>query len=132
MASTWQPYVDNNMVGTGKLTEAMILGVSDGAIWASTTTLKNSVTPAEIKSLLAAFQDVTTVRSEGLFVGGKKYVVIGGGDGRSLYAKKGDEGVVAVKTKQTVLLGVYAPPAVPGEAVKVVEALADYLISVNF
>lgn len=120
------------MVGTGKLTEAVILGSTDGALWAGTPALKSTLTPAETKALLTAFQDVTAVRSEGLHVGGKKYIVIGGGDGRSLYAKKGDEGVVAVKTKQTVLVGVYAPPAVPGEAVKVVEALADYLISVNF
>lgn len=132
MASTWQPYVDTNMVGTGKLTEAMILGNADGSIWATTPGLKSSITAAEIKTLIGAFQDVTTVRSEGVHVAGKKYVVIGGGDGRSLYGKKGDEGVVAVKTKQAVLLGLYAPPAVPGEAVKVVEALADYLLSVSF
>lgn len=132
MASTWQPYVDNNLVGTGKLTDALILGNTDGNVWAGTPTLRSTATPAELHSLLAAFRDISGVRAEGIHLGNKKYVVIGGEEGRSVYGKKGDEGIVAVKTKQTILIGAYGPPTVPGEAVKVVEALADYLISVNF
>jgi hypothetical protein len=37
-----------------------------------------------------------------------------------------------VKTKQAILIGVYDEPVQPGEATKVVEGLADYLISVNY
>jgi hypothetical protein len=37
-----------------------------------------------------------------------------------------------VKTKQAILIGVYGDPVQPGEATKVVEALADYLISVSY
>ena len=40
--------------------------------------------------------------------------------------------MVCVKTKQAVLIGVYAEPTQPGEATKVVEGLADYLISVSY
>jgi profilin len=39
---------------------------------------------------------------------------------------------VCVKTKQAILIGVYDEPIQFGEATKVVEALADYLISVNY
>lgn len=45
---------------------------------------------------------------------------------------QGQGGVVCVKTKQAVLVGVYDEPVQPGEATKVVEGLADYLISVNY
>jgi profilin len=37
-----------------------------------------------------------------------------------------------VKTKQAVLIGVYDQATQPGEATKIVEGLADYLISVNY
>jgi hypothetical protein len=40
--------------------------------------------------------------------------------------------VVCVKTKQAILIGVYDQSTQPGEATKVVEALADYLISVAY
>lgn len=45
---------------------------------------------------------------------------------------QGQGGVVCVKTKQAILIGVYDEPIQPGEATKVVEGLADYLISVNY
>ncbi|GAB4586102.1 profilin [Nocardia sp. IFM 10818] len=40
-------------------------------------------------------------------------------------------GTGSVQTEQTVLVGVYGDPTQPGEGTKVVEALADYLVSVN-
>ena len=46
--------------------------------------------------------------------------------------KKGSGGVVCVKTKQAVLIGMYDDGIQPGECTKVVETLADYLISVNY
>lgn len=45
---------------------------------------------------------------------------------------QGSGGVVIVKTKQAILIGVYDAPVQAGEATKVVEGLADYLISVNY
>jgi len=53
-------------------------------------------------------------------------------DERSIYGKKGSGGVVCVKTKQAVLIALYEDPTQPGEATKVVESLADYLISCQF
>ena len=130
--NSWQPYVDNNLVGTGKLSQALIVNNSDGTIWAGSTPLLSSVNPAELKSLINGFSDSSAIRSEGLTLGGKKYILISHGEGRSLYGRKGDEGIVAVKTKQAVLISLYSSGMVAGEAVKVVESLADYLVSVNF
>ena len=45
---------------------------------------------------------------------------------------QGQNGVVIVKTKQTIIIGVYDQNAQPGEATIIVERLADYLISTGF
>ena len=125
---SWQAYVDSNMVGTGKINSGAILGL-DGSPWAITPTL--SMLPSEVASLLAAFKDASAVRADGLTLAGKRHVVFRS-DERSVYGKAGKDGVVAVKTGQAVLIGFYKDPVVPGEATKVVEGLADYLISVGY
>jgi profilin len=51
---------------------------------------------------------------------------------RSIYGKLGEAGIVAVRTKQAILIAHYSPPVFAGEATKVVEDLADYLIGVNY
>lgn len=42
------------------------------------------------------------------------------------------DGLCVVKTNQAVLIGAYESPLLPGDANKVVEGLADYLISVGY
>jgi hypothetical protein len=42
------------------------------------------------------------------------------------------DGIVLVKTNQAVLVGQYSSPILPGEATKVVENLADYLLGVGY
>lgn len=42
------------------------------------------------------------------------------------------DGVCIVRTSQAVLIGAYTSPLLPGDANKVVEGLADYLISVGY
>jgi profilin len=130
--NSWQPYVDSNLVGTGKLSEALIASNSDGTIWAGSSSLLSSVNSTELKNIIGGFSDAASIRSEGMMLGGKKYILISQGEGRSLYGRKGDDGIIAVKTKQTVLIGLYSSGMPAGEAVKTVESLADYLISVNF
>jgi profilin len=80
---------------------------------------------------LAAFKDASGIRANGLLIGGVKHIAIRADD-RSIYGKKGTGGVVCVKTKQAVMIGMYDEPIQFGEATKVAEALADYLISVNY
>ncbi|KAJ3109724.1 profilin, required for normal timing of actin polymerization in response to thermal stress [Phlyctochytrium bullatum] len=104
---SWQAYVDNNLVGTGK------------------------VAPTEAQALSKAFSDPSGIRASGLHLGGVKYFTLRADD-RSIYGKKDTGGAVCVKTKQAILIGIYAEPTQPGEANKVVESLADYLIGVNY
>ncbi|KAJ3262604.1 hypothetical protein HK103_000133 [Boothiomyces macroporosus] len=89
------------------------------------------VSSTEIQGILAAFKDATAIRANGLLVGGIKHIAIRA-DERSVYGKKGTGGVCCVKTKQAILIAMYEEPVQFGEATKVVEALADYLISVNY
>jgi len=126
---SWQAYVDTNLVGTKKISKAAIHGNADKSLWA--TTKGFSVATNEVDALLKAFKDPSGIRANGLHIGGVKYIALKCDD-RSIYGKKGSGGVVCVKTKQAVLIGVYDESTQPGEAAKTVEALADYLIGVNY
>jgi len=121
-------YVDNNLVGTKKIKVAAIYG-HDKNLWAASPEF--SLQAAEIDNLIKAFKDPSCIRAGGLRINNQKYIALKCDD-RSIYAKQGSGGVVCVKTKQAVLVGIYDEQTQPGEATKVVEALADYLISVNY
>ncbi|KNC97293.1 profilin [Spizellomyces punctatus DAOM BR117] len=125
---SWQAYVDSNLIGTGKIQQAAIHGL-DGSLWA--TSKGFSVAQNEVQTLIKSFTDASTIRASGIHLNGSKYFTLRADD-RSIYGKQGQGGVVIVKTKQAVLIGVYDAPVQAGEATKVVEGLADYLISVNY
>merc|ERR1711879_623596 len=108
---SWQTYVDTNLVGTGAVTQAAIIG-HDGNTWA--TSAGFAVSP-----------------SNGFELAGTRYVTIRADD-RSVYGKKGSAGVITVKTSKAILIGVYNEKIQPGTAANVVEKLADYLIGQGF
>ncbi|KAI9832705.1 MAG: profilin, required for normal timing of actin polymerization in response to thermal stress [Phylliscum demangeonii] len=94
----------------------------------------SQVDPQETKVIVASFNDkneVKAVQSNGLHVGGERYVVLKADD-RSLYGRKGKEGIIVVKTKQAILVTHYPETAQPGTAANVVEQLADYLIGQGY
>ena len=73
---SWQAYVDTNLVGSGKLAKAAIIGLDGGgSIWAASSGYQLS--PSEIQSLLQAFQDPSKIRSGGLFIAGVKVGSLG-------------------------------------------------------
>jgi len=121
---SWQTYVDSNLIGSGFISKASILGL-DGSTWATSSGF--SITADEGKKLAGAFKDPNVLRANGLFAAGEKYLVIKADD-RSIYGKKGAGGVAAVKTTQGILVGVYKEGVQPGQATTTVEKLADYLI----
>ena len=92
------------------------------------------VAPTEIQAVVASFADdseVKKVQSEGFHIAGEKFFTIKSDD-RSLYGKKGKEGVVVVKTQQAILVAHYPESVQPGSAATTVEQLGDYLISVGY
>lgn len=121
---SWQEYIDSGMIETGHLTDGAILGL-DGSIWASSSNLKPS--KEEGLSMVQSFSDPTAIRTKGIVLLGQKYIPIKADD-RSIYGKKPNGGIVAVKTKKCVLIGAYGEGQQPGDAAKTVEDLADYLL----
>ena len=124
---SWQPYVDTNLVDTGAVTQAAILG-HDGRTWASSAGFV--VTPAQGRTLANAFSNPGSIRS-GFDLDRFHYVTLRA-DNRSIYGKKVSGGVIAVRTTQAILLGVHNEKIQLGTAANVVEKLADYLIGQGY
>ena len=125
---SWQEYVDSHLVGTGNVKKAIIIG-HDGSTWAATAGF--TIKPDEAKKLIAAFADPSGALQSGLFLQNDKYMTLKA-DNRSVYGKKGASGFCAVKTNQSVLIGLYDENIQPGQCANTVERLADYLIENSY
>ncbi|KAI4212751.1 MAG: hypothetical protein LQ351_004644 [Letrouitia transgressa] len=122
----------NSLVGTGNIDKAAIFNAEGTSVWASSPGF--TVAPAEIKEVIESYadkSDVKKVQSQGFHIAGEKYVALKADD-KSLYGKKGKEGVVIVKTLQAILVSHYPETVQPGSATNTVEQLGDYLISVGY
>ncbi|KAI5853050.1 hypothetical protein DFP73DRAFT_534941 [Morchella snyderi] len=126
---SWQGYVDQSLLGTGKIDRAAIFSAAGDSVWAASPGF--AVKPEEIQVLIKGFSDSAPLYEKGLYIGGEKNFVIKADD-RSIYGKQGKEGICCVKTKQAILVAHYPDTVQPGEAAKTVEQLADYLIGVNY
>lgn len=132
---SWQAYVDQSLVGTGNVDKAAIFNSEGNSVWA--TSAGFNVAPQEMKEIVTAYKDkgdaagVKQVQSTGLHVGGERFIVLKA-DERSLYGKKGKEGIIIVKTTQAILVTHYPEHIQPGAAANTVEQLGDYLISVGY
>ncbi|GAA5843324.1 hypothetical protein JCM3766R1_003665 [Sporobolomyces carnicolor] len=125
---SWQAYVDSNLVGTGKIAKAAILG-QQGGVWASSPGY--SLSPEEQSAIVKTFSNPEGAQASGIRAAGQKFFCLSAND-RSVYGKKQADGIVIVKTTQAVLVAEYAHPTQPGEATKITEELADYLIGVGY
>ncbi|GAA5944851.1 profilin [Sporobolomyces koalae] len=125
---SWQAYVDSNLLGTGKITKAAILG-QQGGVWAASSGYNLST--EEQGAVVKAFQDPANAQANGIRATGQKFFCLSANE-RSVYGKKQADGIILVKTTQAVLVAEYAHPTQPGEATKIVEDLADYLIGVGY
>ncbi|KAJ1566891.1 hypothetical protein HK096_000071, partial [Nowakowskiella sp. JEL0078] len=127
---SWDAYT-SNLIAQKSIHKAAIHG-HDGSTWASSPGF--AISGPEIQALLAAYSDPSGIRASGITINKIKYIALKADD-RSIYGKKGSGGLVAVKTKQGVLIGVYdevEPAIAPGVAAKSVEVLADYLIGAGY
>ncbi|ETW75283.1 hypothetical protein HETIRDRAFT_412476 [Heterobasidion irregulare TC 32-1] len=125
---SWQAYVDSNLVGSGKIAKAAILGLQ-GGVWATSAGYTLSVD--EQKAAVAAFSHPDQAQANGFRLAGQKFFTLVAND-RSVYGKKQADGAILVKTKQAILVAEYIAPIQAGEATPVVEGLADYLIGVGY
>lgn len=125
---SWQEYVDESMVETGKISKGAIIGL-DGSVWAISPEL--NITEEEINNFISSFSDPSSIREHGLYISTEKYLAIRCDD-RSVYGKNKGSGCICVKTESAILIGIYEEGMVAGDASKTIEELADYLIEQGY
>ncbi|RDB16497.1 Profilin [Hypsizygus marmoreus] len=125
---SWQSYVDTNLVGSGKVSKAAIIGLQ-GGVWAASPGY--TISTEEQNALIKGYGNPAGLFASGFRLGGEKFFTVQVND-RSIYGKKQADGVAIVKTKQAILVAEYAAPIQAGESTPTVENLADYLISVGY
>ncbi|KAG8754998.1 profilin, required for normal timing of actin polymerization in response to thermal stress [Ceratobasidium sp. 428] len=125
---SWQGYVDTNLVGSGKVSKAAILG-QQGGIWATSPGF--TLSPEEQQAIINMSKNPDAALAGGVRLAGQKYFTLQAND-RSIYAKKQADGCVIVKTKQAILVTVHQAPLQMAESTPVVEGLADYLIGAGY
>jgi len=127
---SWQAYVDSSMVGSGHVDKGAIYSIAGDSKWAGSAGFELS--PAEIQEVITGLGGKPDkLYADGLHVAGERYVLTKAED-RSLYARKGREGVVIVKTKMAILIAHYKDGMVAGNTATTVEQLADYLIKTGY
>lgn len=125
---SWQAYVDN-LIQSQKIDKAVLASRAGDSIWAQSAGFAPS--SAELLAIAKGFDDPSELQTNGLRVQDKKYFVVKAEE-RSIYGKIEQDGLICVRTNQTILIAHYSNPVTAGEAIKVAEAMADYLISVNY
>merc|ERR1712018_1098391 len=120
---SWQSYVDDQLISTKMIKNAVIAG-HDGNIWAASTGFPVSVD--ELKTLLGRYSNIDELAMNGVTVGGQRYMFLSATD-RVVRAKKGTSGVHCIKTVQALIVCVYEEPVVPEQAATVTEKLGEYL-----
>ncbi|KAB8224897.1 profilin [Aspergillus novoparasiticus] len=126
---SWQGYVDDNLLGSGKISRAAILG-QQGGFWASSQGYYPS--PEEQHAVIDAYNNLEHIISSGLKLAGEKFFCLSANP-RSIYLKsQTGGGAIVVKTKQAIIVAEYAAPVHSMEAISLVEGLADYLIAMSY
>ncbi|KXN81907.1 Profilin, partial [Leucoagaricus sp. SymC.cos] len=121
-------YVDVQLIGTGKIARAAIIG-QQGGVWAKSPGYELSL--EEQKAIIGGFSNHSAVQGSGIRAAGQKFFTLQANE-RSIYGKKQADGIILVKTTLAVLVAEYVAPTQAGEATTVVENLADYLINLKF
>ncbi|KIK45745.1 hypothetical protein CY34DRAFT_494267 [Suillus luteus UH-Slu-Lm8-n1] len=132
---SWQAYVDTNLVGTGRVAQAAILGKA-GGVWAKSPEI--AISPEEQKAITTAFTNKAAVQASGFRVANQKYFFLSSdtyGDDPSLivvHGKKQGDGAVLAQTRQAILVVTYKFPQTAQDAGMVVTTLGSYLASQNY
>ncbi|KAG2351761.1 profilin [Suillus spraguei] len=132
---SWQAYVDTNLVGTKRVTQAAILGKA-GGIWAKSSEI--TISPEEQKAITAGLKNKAAFQASGFRVAGQKYFFVTSdtyGDDPDLIVvqgKKQNDGAVLVQTKQAILVVTYIAPQTAQDAGLLTTSLGTYLAGVGY
>lgn len=133
---SWQEYVDNNLMCVvnsdgDTLKSAALIGLDGNSVWASSPEFPE-VSSEEIATIKSYLADPSSNKGSFL-IGGVKYMSLGSDDPETKIRGKCAGGGCAISlTGQTLVVGIWAVPVTPSACNKIVETLAEYLISVEY
>jgi len=127
---SWQNYVDQQLIGSGCVSKAIIAG-HDGTLWAKSENIEYS--KDEMVKLVTSFppEEQLKLAMTGVYCGSEKYIYLSGSES-VIRCKKGKQGFHAMKTKQAVLVAIFDEPIQHPQVASVVENLGEYLISQSY
>ncbi|WP_411025446.1 profilin [Salmonella sp. s55004] len=120
---SWDSYISVQLVGTGDVKQASILGL-DGSVWATSDGF--NVSAPEAQAMIAGFDKASDLHAKGVHACGIKYLTLNVTP-TTIYCKKGSTGLTIAKTGRAVVIGRYEDNMQPGKCNIAVEKLADYL-----
>ena len=127
-SGTWQQLLEQKLMPCGNLANAAMIG-HNGGTWATTT--KFSLKTQEGQKIASLLASEGPVPSTTITVGGTTYRTLSSLDSK-IIGKSGSSGVIIVKTKQAIVIGVYASGHIPGKASVAVQDFASNLISQGY
>ncbi|KAJ5985603.1 hypothetical protein N7499_008109 [Penicillium canescens] len=123
-SEVWQGYVDSSLMGSGQFDKAGILAADFSGLEAASPGF--TLSQEEINSLISAYTSSDNAFANGISVGGDKFVVIRA-DERSVYGKKGKEGIIVVRASACTMIAHHGESVQTTNAATVVENLVDYI-----
>jgi len=121
---SWQDYVDKQLLASGFVNHAAIIG-TDGSLWAKSAAF--NVTPSELTTFATNYSSPEFFQANGLTLAGIRFIFLSGTD-RVLRAKKNKSGLHCMKTEKAIVVSIYEEPTTPQQAANVVEKLGEYLM----
>ncbi|KAJ5695195.1 hypothetical protein N7455_001902 [Penicillium solitum] len=123
-SAIWQSYVDSSLMGSGQFDKAGILAADFSGVEAASPGF--ALSQEEINSLITAYTSSDQAFANGFSVCGEKFVTIRA-DERSVYGKKGKEGVIVARASSCTIIAHHSEAVQTTNAATVVENLVDYL-----
>eukprot|EP00298_Acanthocystis_sp_HF-20_P015062 c21015_g1_i1.p1 GENE.c21015_g1_i1~~c21015_g1_i1.p1 ORF type:complete len:152 (-),score=60.80 c21015_g1_i1:253-708(-) len=132
---SWQSYTDS-IIQTNSVVRAVIIGLNPVGVWAESASANVKVpTPsqsaAEVQALVNVFTNSSGAAGSGFMIGGTKFMYLRSDD-QMAAGKKGNDGFVAYKTGQCVVVGFYQDPIQPAACSAATSKVSEYLKSVGY
>ncbi|GMR32769.1 hypothetical protein PMAYCL1PPCAC_02964, partial [Pristionchus mayeri] len=124
----WVDFVNNNLVGSGNVSKAAIIGF-DGSVWGKSDNFK--IGGEEAAAVARGFANKDGLLGSGLKFEGEKYFVLQADDDRVI-GKKGGSGFFVYKTLQCFIISIYEGGVQPEKCSTTTGALADYFKSIQY
>jgi hypothetical protein len=123
---SWMDYV-NNLMATRTMSHVGFFS-HDGTSWA--TTPDCPINASAVKNIVFSIDQSDSF--DGVMIGNDKYIVINKDVKSHVVYKKGGNGVVAVKTKQCVIIAMHDPSVKSEVTLGPVAKMQKHLLALNY